>query len=325
MNPMRATALLTMAIAGLVAALFALPLGNAFAQPTTVQASASRGRLPAAAARRGPLRVVFPPVVSGDAVMPTLASSTSFIVIDVASGAALSERNADRVLPVASLTKLASALVAISTGIDLRDRVTIDPGDLREGSEPILIPGETVTRDELLAASLVGSSNVAIAALARSTGLSTAEFVAHMNRIGGTLGLHQTTFIEPTGLDERNRSTAREVAYLARAAFGDLRIRKYTLLSDVTLHPEPSKSPKVRLVKSTDALLTSDLASPPHLLLGGKTGSLGADTGYHFAFMIQNGERHPIIVVVLGSETAYTRFDEARTLARWTFENFHWN
>lgn len=306
-----------------LAALFAV---NAVAASPMFKTDVPRSRpaLPRAAERTRPLAMISPPARIAEAETPTLPATKSFFILDVRSGEPLLARSADEQRPIASLTKLATALVVVGMQPDWKERIVIQANDLREGSEPILIPGEAVTREELFAASLIGSSNVATAAIARATGLTADQFAARMNHVAETLGLHQTRFVEPTGLDERNVSTAREMAYLARAAFGDLRIQKYVRSPSVLLHPVPSKSPKQRLVKSTDALLFSDLAEPPFAFRGGKTGSLGQETGYHFAMMLGNGQRQDVVVVVLGSDTTYTRFDAARTLALWTFENYYW-
>lgn len=275
-----------------------------------------------------PFRIVAPPArLSADMPLPALPRLAGFAVVDTRSAATLAGSDPDRQAPIASLTKLAAALVVIGTNPDWGGRVTIEGDDLREGSEPILIPGETVTREELFNASLIGSSNVATAALARSTGLTADQFVARMNHVAETLGLHQTRFMEPTGLDARNVSTAREVALLARAALGDLRIRRAVLSPSVALHPIPSKSPKSRVVRSTDLLVaSSDLLASPYAFLGGKTGSLGADTGYHFAMMVEHTKLGGgIVVAVLGADTAYTRFEAARSIALWAFENYRWD
>lgn len=317
----------TTAFFGAMAAVIAVATAvfQAPATSATPGTAATRGFLPAAAPRRSPLVIISPPAKTSDLPLPDLPPGKSFVVLDARTGADLASSAPDEHLPIASLTKLAAALVVVGTQPDWQRRVTVQSDDLREGSEPILIPGESVTIEELFAASLIGSSNVATAALARSTGLTIEQFVARMNRVADTLGLHQTSFVEPTGLDPKNVSTAREIGLLARAAFGDLRIRRHLLAPSVILHPEPSKSLKSRIVKSTDALLSSDLVAPPFAFHGGKTGSLGAETGYHFAMMVGNGQRRDIIVAVLGSETAYTRFDAARSLAQWTFKTHRWN
>lgn len=284
----------------------------------------SFGRLSIAESRPPPLAVILPPTRVGDNPLPELPATKGYVILDVASGKPLLANDPDRQYSLASITKLATALVVLSTYPVWQERVTIVPEDEREGSEPILIPGETVTREELWNASLVGSSNIATAALARSTGLTAERFVARMNRIAETLGLHQTHFVEPTGLDDRNVSTARETAFLARAALGDLRIRRAVLTPAITLHPMPSKSPKARIVKSTDALLFSDLIAAPYAFHGGKTGSVGVIGGFNFVMMLGNGQKRDLIISVLGADTAYARFEAARSLALWAFKTHRW-
>ena len=251
-------------------------------------------------------------------------SARSALVVDAGSGETLFSKDPDALLPVASLTKLASALVFVESKPDWDSEVTIASSDMRGGAVEYLIPGESVTAKELFEIALVGSSNTAVAAMSRSTGLNAEEFVARMNAKTALLGLKRTSFVEPTGLNPANVGTAREVARLAQAAFLEPRIREAVTTRQVTVRPKNSKGSRTRVIRSTDALLSSFLAKPPYELIGGKTGSLGGGIGYHFVMSLENGESRPVIVVVLGSDSNAARFQDAKSLAVWTFDTWSW-
>ncbi len=136
---------------------------------------------------------------------------------------------ADSILPLASLTKLMTALVLQDVIDDWRTKVTITPeivdypkkmvGD-DTTSEVEFAEGDEVSRADLLVAMLVSSSNQATIALTRSTGFTDHEFIALMNEKAQTMGLRKTLFTDPTGLDAHNIGTAKEFSVIAHTAFG---------------------------------------------------------------------------------------------------------
>jgi D-alanyl-D-alanine endopeptidase (penicillin-binding protein 7) len=248
----------------------------------------------------------------------------SAIVVDRRSGAILFSKDADRVHTIASLTKLMTAQVAIAIDQDLTKKYVIKESDHRGGSIEYFLTGETVTVKDLLYSSLVGSSNTATAALASSTGLTPEEFVAEMNAKAKDLQMTEAVFADPTGLDEGNHGTAKDVAILAQAAFGDPTIAKAATTAEYSFSPQGSKAKRERTVKSTDLLLGSQLNKGEYKIAGAKTGTLGVDTGYHLAIAIGNGDGHDVLVIVLGSETADARFVDAKSLAYWAFDAYEW-
>lgn len=282
------------------------------------QVAASAPRLPAAAPVISSPRKLRPESLGVE------VTAKSALVLDPGSGEILFAKEPDLQMPVASLTKLASALVFLETKPEWKTPVVIAASDLRGGGVEYLIPGESVSVGDLFLVALVGSSNTAIAALARFTGLSPEEFVARMNAKAASLGLKNTRFTEPTGLDPGNVGTAREMATLAQAAFLEPRIREAVTAKQVVVRPMNPKGTRSRTIRSTDALLSSFLAKPPYVLLGGKTGSLGNGVGNHFVMSLENGESRPVIVVVLGSESNVSRFQDAKSLAVWTFDTWSW-
>ncbi len=152
---------------------------------------------------------------------------------------------ADVVLPLASLTKLVTALVVLDAPPDWSRTVTITADDLaypqryvNAGDITSEVPfqaGDRVTLGDLWAAMLIASSNQAAAILARETNLTPAAFTVAMNAKAASLGLQRTAFTEPSGLDVGNLGTAREMAAIARAAFAIPLVRETTLQRGVAI------------------------------------------------------------------------------------------
>ena len=146
-------------------------------------------------------------------------SASCAIVMEAGSGRVLYEHNADQPRLIASITKLMTALVALESGHGLDEVVTIQEEDTRtEGSALYLRPGEDVKLETLLYGLLLRSGNDAALAIARHCGGSVDSFVEQMNRRARELGMVNSSFANPNGLNEEGHySTARDMALLARA------------------------------------------------------------------------------------------------------------
>ncbi len=251
-------------------------------------------------------------------------TAKSAIVADAASGFILFEKATGDAHAIASLTKLMTALVVLESDVDFSARYEIRAADQRGGGVEYFIPGEDVSVGDLWNAALVGSSNTATMALARSTGLTDEEFTARMNKKAQSLGMAEASFVEPTGLDASNRATARDVLLLARAAFAMDDIRQTVTKEQIEVIPKNPKNRKRRIVKSTDQLLGTFLSREPYAIRGGKTGSLGDDVGYHLAIAVSHERAQQVYVVVLGSQSPAARFADAKALAVWAFDTWRW-
>jgi D-alanyl-D-alanine endopeptidase (penicillin-binding protein 7) len=146
-------------------------------------------------------------------------ASASALLWDTSTQVMLFEKNGFERRPIASITKLMTAMVALDVGIDWNKQATIQPNEYVAGGRLLLHPGETVTVQDLFNASLLGSANNATLAYVRELGVPEEEFIRAMNRKAIELGLEQTEFVDVTGLSERNVSTAYEVARMAEHAF----------------------------------------------------------------------------------------------------------
>ncbi|MDD5109826.1 MAG: serine hydrolase [Patescibacteria group bacterium] len=163
----------------------------------------------------------------------------------IVNGKPVAGRYPNQILPIASLTKLMTALVISDLKPDWEREITltaedlaypqtqVDPGDIT--SEVAFAVGDTVTVRELWVAMLVSSSNQAAITLADHSGLPIPAFVSAMNSKSRALGLNRTVFIEPTGLDPDNISTAAEMAKIAAAAFANPTIADTTVLKEFTI------------------------------------------------------------------------------------------
>src|SRR3954470_23466236 len=136
--------------------------------------------------------------------------SAAVIVQDAATGEIVINKNSDAVVPIASITKLMTAMIILDRGLDLEQRVVVSREDVdtHKATRSRLMPGTTLTRDELLLLALMASENRAAAALARTYPGGTAAFVAAMNEKAQVLGMSSSRFEDSTGLTSANVSTA---------------------------------------------------------------------------------------------------------------------
>ncbi len=252
---------------------------------------------------------------------PLKIASRSAYALDRNSGTVIYEKDASRRYPIASITKLMTALTFLDYRIDWEKEYTIEKSDRREGGRIFLYEGEQAKVKDLFYASLVGSGNSETIALVRSSGADERGFVERMNAKAAMLGLGNTVFKDPIGLDAANQSTAREVARIAQAALGRPEIARATLTGSYSFTTGGGR--KV-VVATTDRLLDS-LKGSGLRLLGGKTGYID-EAGYCFVgrFSSDSLKDEEIVSVVLGAPDIRARFAESSAIARWGFENYEW-
>ena len=231
----------------------------------------------------------------------------SAIVMDPATGEVLYVKNAEATVPIASITKLMTAMVFLEQDPDL-DRLVAVAREARYGAgHSQLRVGEKIALGDLLHMSLMCSDNCATRVMTRESGLPLEDFLARMNRKAIELGMNHTRFVECTGLDERNVSTATDVARMLRSAAGVPLIRRIS----TTREYEFATANRPHSIRNTDRLLYSER----YEVLGGKTGFI-QEAGYCFASWIHT-EGRDLIAVVLGAPTAATRFaDTVRLVQR---------
>ena len=169
--------------------------------------------------------------------MPEL-SAQSVLVYDQTSGESLLAKNATLQTPIASITKLMTAMMVLDAAQPLDERITItaEDRDTLKGTGSRLAIGASYTRGQLLHLALIASDNRAAHALGRTTTGGLDRFVANMNRMTRALGMKDTVYVEPTGLSSDNRSTALDLAKLANYAYQNYpEIRQITSSGSYTL------------------------------------------------------------------------------------------
>ncbi len=245
-------------------------------------------------------------------------TSRAAAVIDINKQQARYQKNAEQKFPIASLTKLMTAIIFFELNIDLKKEVVFseaDNNDIKKYFLPgestgklYLTPGDKIKVKDLLYSSLVGSSNNATIALARSTGLPREMFIKRMNERARTLGLENTVFKEPTGLDSGNVSTALDISRLAEYAFGNEQIRKITTT--------PKYSFQISETKNWHTVINTNwLVGNLPGLYGSKTGYTG-EAGDCIVVGIENNDKN-FIIALFGAKDSAAKFKELEEVAIW--------
>jgi D-alanyl-D-alanine endopeptidase (penicillin-binding protein 7) len=158
--------------------------------------------------------------------------SAAALVTDANNGEVLFERDAGRVAPIASITKLMTALVVLDGQQPLDEKIEITSADRWNGKGAFsrLPVGAKLTRADLLKLALMASENRAAKTLARNYPGGTPAFVRTMNAKAKALGMTKTRFDDPSGLSSNNVSSPRDLAKLITAASRDTRIREFSTL-----------------------------------------------------------------------------------------------
>ncbi len=211
-----------------------------------------------------------------------------------------------------------AALVFIEHNPGWQTRYVVRAADHRSGARDNLQPGDNVTIRELFRTALIASDNSAVMSLVRASGLSEREFVTAMNAKADTLRLKQTTFSDPTGLDNGNRSTPGDISRLAAAALSQADIREAVLRPAYSFATEQGS---VKDIRATDKLLDRPLPAGVRLV-GGKTGHID-EAGYCFVGLFEKDGRQ-VLTVVLGADSDEARFSETEKLVDWAYRTFFW-
>lgn len=247
-------------------------------------------------------------------------SARSAFVADIASGRVLYAKDPHRVMPIASLTKLVTAMVFLDQKPDLSQTVTITQEEEDPETKQVFPVGESLTYADILKSMLVGSVNTSANVLAQST-TGTENFVRAMNAKMKELGLRSPVFVDPSGLDPQNRANAADVAAILSTALNYPDIRAVTENADVIVTGKTLK--KDYRIKSTNLLLSSFLNQKPYGIIAAKTGSL-PNAGYCMAMVTKHAEGQQIVAVELGSENTFSRFQDIKALTAWAFDTYQW-
>jgi len=254
------------------------------------------------------MAVTATPALAREARQPALKSQAA-LVLDQDSGEILLGKNAESTLPIASLTKLMTAIVTLDAELDPDEPVTISKADVDRlrGSHSRLQVGTTLTRDEMLHLALMASENRAASAVANSYPGGKDSCVLAMNLKAQLLGMNGTRFEDGTGLSGRNVSTAQDLAKLVEAAHAYPKIRDFTT----------STSYQVKIGRRMMRFgNTNNLTRSSRWEIGlSKTGYI-AEAGRCLVMQVTLSGRS-IIIVLLDSWGKYTRVGDATRIRQW--------
>ncbi|MCV2355044.1 D-alanyl-D-alanine endopeptidase [Paucibacter sp. B2R-40] len=244
---------------------------------------------------------------------PLDLKSSVALVMDQDTNEVLFSKNSQAVLPIASITKLMTALVVVEAGQSLDEKLTISDEDIdtEKGTRSRLVVGTTLTRGEMMHLALMSSENRAANALGRHYPGGLEVFVAAMNQKAQALGMRDTHYVEPTGLSSRNQSSANDLAALVKVA------HEVPLLRELSTSREHQVALGRRQVQfhSTNGLLSSkswDIGLQ-------KTGFIN-EAGRCLVMQARMAGRK-VIMVLLDSTGKYSRIGDAERVRKWVLSN----
>jgi len=235
--------------------------------------------------------------------------SASAWVEDQRTGHILVQKQAEAILPIASITKLMTAMVLLDAHMNLQETIIIEREDvdtLRHSRSRLRV-GTPLTRGDALLIALMASENRAAHALGRTYPGGLSVFVAAMNAKARSLGLTTTHFEDPAGLSGGNVSSARDLARMVGAAYQYRLVREFTTREEATIHTGR------RTLKFCNS---NRLIRSPRWHIGlSKTGYLG-EAGRCLVMQAHVAQR-PVLIVLLDSQGKLTRFGDANRIRQW--------
>ena len=247
---------------------------------------------------------------------PNLLSHAA-MVFDPATGRALYSKNAESPVPIASITKLMTAMVVLEARLTMDEAVVIDSADIDtiKGSRSRLPVGSAFRREDLLRLALMASDNRAAAALGRTYPGGTSVFVEAMNAKAARIGLHNARFVDATGLAPANVASPQDLALLVAEASTFPQIREYSTTRE--LHVTLPNSKRSLGFNNTNALVRSSnwdigLSKTGYINEAGKCLVMHATIG-----------NNPVVIVLLDSWGKLTRMGDANRIKKWLESGKH--
>lgn len=235
--------------------------------------------------------------------------SASALVIDQASGQSVLEKNSHEVMPIASISKLMTAMVVLDAKLDLNEVIEIGEADVDglKGTRSRLPVGTTMTRETAMLLALMSSENRAAHSLGRHYPGGLPAFVQAMNRKAQSLGMTSSRFEEPTGLSSNNVATAQDLARMVAAAARYNEIRNFS----TTAEAKVELNGRIHNFGTTNPLVRSDSWE-----IGlSKTGYI-SEAGRCLVMQARVADK-PVVIVLLDSVGKMTRVGDANRIKRW--------
>lgn len=235
--------------------------------------------------------------------------SAAALVEDQRTGELLVQKHAEEVLPIASITKLMTAMVVLDAKMNLQESLTIERDDtdtLRHSRSRLRI-GTRLTRREAMLLALMASENRAAHALGRTYPGGLDALVGAMNAKAQSLGLKETRFEDPAGLSRGNVSSARDLTRMVEAAYRYRLIREFTTRESATIH----SGRRTQKFSNSNRLIRSS-----RWQIGlSKTGFID-ESGRCLVMQARVAQR-PVLIVLLDSQGKLTRYGDANRIRQW--------
>ncbi|MBA6244476.1 MULTISPECIES: serine hydrolase [Psychrobacter] len=244
-------------------------------------------------------------------MIPISTDSRSVAVIDAETGESIYEKDADIARPMASITKVMTAMVVLDAGLDMREEITLDPEDFvgPKRASSRLKSGDRLNRAEMLLMALMKSENPAAKSLARNYPGGYDAFMRAMNRKAQDLGMNTAFFGDPTGLDKRNVASSKDLVKMVRAAGNYDVIRRFSTTKSYDFFVSNYSSGN-RTYKANN---TSSLVRAGDYPIGiSKTGFIN-EAG-RCVVMETRVNNRPAIIVILGANSSATRWGDAKNI-----------
>lgn len=235
--------------------------------------------------------------------------SASALVEDQITGECFVQKQAKSIMPIASITKLMTAMVVLDAKLDLEESITIESEDVDtiRHSHSRLPVNTSITRGDALLLALMASENRAAHALGRTYPGGLYAFTTAMNAKSKSLGLADTRFIDPAGIHCGNVSSAKDLARMVDAAY------QYSLIREYTTCKESSIQVGRRIVQFRN---TNRLVGNPRWQIGlSKTGFI--DEAGRCLVMQSQVAKRPVLIVLLDAQGKLTRYGDANRIKQW--------
>lgn len=243
--------------------------------------------------------------------LPISTASRGVIVLDVATGKPLYEKNADVARPIASITKIMTAMVVLDAGLDMREEIKLEPEDFvgPKRASSRLKSGDRMNRAELLLMTLMKSENPAAKSLARNYPGGYDAFMRAMNAKARSLGMNSAFFGDPTGLDKRNVASPMDLTKMVQAAGQYEVIRRFST----------TKNYDFFVANYTDGNRTYPANNTSKLVRSGNYPIGISKTGFineagRCVVMESQVNNRPAIIVILGADSSNSRWNDAENI-----------
>jgi D-alanyl-D-alanine endopeptidase (penicillin-binding protein 7) len=240
---------------------------------------------------------------------PGLRSASAMVVSD--DGTVIYGKDENTVRPIASITKLMTAMVIIDSGLNLSEKITVTKADrdLVQLTGSRLEYGATLSREQMIMLAVMASENRAATALGRTFPGGSAAFVEQMNKKAKQLGMHDSHFADPAGLSVENRSTAADLVKMVEAAHEYPLIRKASTTTRLEVRPYANRGPLIygntnRLLKNRNWSI--DVSKTGYIMEAGRCLVMRATI-----------EGEQVSIVFLNSYGKLTPFGDSNRLRKW--------